>query len=110
MKKLWYALLAVVVGVMIFLTYFYHPCKQPDEMLVGLTGLKCTIDILNKPVEEIRADACKYLGRQADCQFSEEDKMIIIEMINHQALDCVKKKLQEDNYCVDKVTSKGLIQ
>lgn len=112
MKPL-YAVLGAVVAVAIgYYAFFYNPCKEPTDMKIALTGLQCTIDILNKPVEQIRAEACKYLGRDAECEFSEDDKLVILEMINKQAFACTKERLAKENLCTDKVDeiakSKGL--
>ena len=72
--------------------------------------MTCAIEILNKPIEVLRADLCTKLNKGENCEFTDDDKLVAIDMINQQALDCTKTKLAADNYCTDKVTLKGLMK
>lgn len=103
-----YVLLALFIGMTVYM--FWPRCKEPGDVQVAMVGLNCALDFFNRPIEDVRADACKYLGREPLCQFSEEDKAKVLDMIDEQVAACAKKRLAADGFCTDKVTKKGLRQ
>lgn len=100
----------LVAGALLWYTFLYHPCKEPGDLQVAVVGLNCALDFFNRPVQDVRADACKYLGREPGCQLAEEDKVKVLEMIDEQVAICAKKRLAAEGFCTDKVTKKGLRQ
>lgn len=110
MKKLLYVLAGVAAVAALWFIFEYHPCKEPGDLQVAVVGLNCALDFFNRPVQDVRADACKYLGREPGCQLAEDDKVKVLEMIDEQVAICAKKRLAAEGFCTDKVTKKGLRQ
>lgn len=112
MKPLYGFLAFLLVVGLGYYAFFYHPCEEPSDIQVAIAGLQCTIEILNKPVEQLREEICGSVGKPADCELTEDDKTVALELINRQAFACAKKKLEAENFCTDKVDaimkSKGL--
>lgn len=100
--------LVVTVSVLagIYYLFIYNPCKEPEDLQVAVAGLECTVDLFNKPVEQLRTEFCIYLGREAECELNEELRPQFLEMINQQILVCTQKKLAAQNLCTDKVEAK----
>lgn len=80
--------------------YFFPKCEQPTEMKVVLTQLQCAREIITP---ELADEACHLLGRESECEFVEEDRQVIIDLIGKRVNDCTKKSLEADNYCTDQV-------
>lgn len=90
--------------------FLYNPCEEPQPLQVSVVALNCAMEFFNRPLEEVRADACKFLGRDPGCGFSEEDKIKVLDMIDQKVLVCTKKRLAADGWCTDKITKEGLLQ
>lgn len=97
------AFLVIVVIAAIHYFFFYKKCEEPMDITIAVHALKCTMAVVNKPVEELREEFCHYLRRGSQCDLSEEDRPKILEMIDSMVLDCTKKELEKENYCTDKV-------
>lgn len=112
MKKLLYPLVGIACIVGLWYLFQYKSCEEPSDIKVAMSALECAQETLDKPVEEVRAELCSYIEKGPECEFSEEDKFTVIEVLNSKIFTCTKKKLKAENLCVDKVDaimkSKGL--
>lgn len=97
------AFLVIVAVAAIHYFFFYNPCKEPQDLQVAMAALQCAQETLEKPADLLRAELCSYVKKGPDCEFSEEDKYVAIEMLNKQIYACTKEKLKAENLCVDKV-------
>lgn len=91
---------ALVIGAF---ALFYHPCEEPMEVTVAVTGLRCTLGYLSQGEEILRRDLCDYLKRGENCELTIEDQPKAVEMIDTKIITCVKENLQKENYCTDGV-------
>lgn len=80
-----------------------NPCKPPSEMLMQIMAVECLMD------KDLRDKACVDLKGAKGCSWTEEDFPAIRDFIKRYTISCTKKKLEEKNYCSDKVeeTLKG---
>jgi hypothetical protein len=100
MKKLLVVAGIVALLLLAYRVFFYEPCKEVDESLVGLVQLNCAMRLITP---ELRVEACRELGRQDECEFTEEDRPAINALINRKVNECAKQALAEEGYCTDKL-------
>ncbi len=100
MHKLYIFVIAALLGALTYMFFYYEPCKEPSELYVALAQLNCTLKITT---EDLRAEACDSKGMDPGCVLTEEDKPLVLEIINSKVHACTVNKLKQDNYCTDKV-------
>lgn len=80
--------------------YFFPRCEEPSDMKVLMTQLACAQEVITP---DLRVRACQELGREDDCQFSDEDRPAIMELVNREVNACARKRLAEESFCTDTV-------
>lgn len=104
MNKLYVVAGLVLVGVLGYFAFTYKSCEQPEEIIVQLTALQCAQSLITP---ELRVEACQSLGREDNCEFQEEDREHINQLILKKITSCVEKNLESQGMCTDKV--KGIL-
>lgn len=104
MKKV-YIVLGIVALVAVVNYYLANKCKEPSDLEIAVRNLECTVQLFNRPVEQLREEFCQYLQRGESCDIFDEDRPKLIEMMNLITAECTKASLAKENFCVDKVNA-----
>ena len=91
---------AVLALLVLGLFLFTNPCKEPTDMQVLMTQLGCAQEIITPA---LRVEACREFGREDECEFTEDDREAIMDLVNRKVNKCAADRLKEQNLCTDKL-------
>ena len=94
-----YVILAVLIALGFFLIFFKKSCVQPSELEVRTAQLQCAQEA---DPDELAKEICLKLGREENCSLTAEDEDVALEFVFGKLNECSKKKLEQENKCVDK--------
>lgn len=87
--------------ILIGLAFLLIPrCEEPTEMQVLMTQLQCARAIITP---DLRVEACRELGREDECEFTEDDRETIMALVSKRVNKCTRDALEAQNLCTGNV-------
>lgn len=99
--------LVLIAAAAIHYFFFYKSCTEPSEMRLVISSLKCIQTIMNQDPNQIQAEFCEYIGQEANCAPTEEDRPKAQEFVNKKMTKCMIEELKQENFCTDKLAKEG---
>ena len=106
MKYLYIGLAVAALIALGYFGFFYKPCEEPEDLRIAIASMSCAMELLNKPQEQLHQELCEMVDKPVGCDFTEDEKVRILEIIDQKVIACTEKLLAAENYCVGKVADK----